>query len=83
MGTANPCRWLPSAYIQAVAYRGNEIRPDSGGATYQLDAQDVVGPLDRQITEACRFVARNMRTEASKDQGRRDRPQYAARRYSR
>ena len=28
MGTANPCRWLPSAYIQAVAYRGNEIRPE-------------------------------------------------------
>lgn len=76
MGTTNPCRWLPSAYIQAVAYRGNEIRPDSGGATYQLDAQDVVGPLDRQITEACRFVARNMRTEAFKDQGREDRPQY-------
>ena len=76
MGTDDPRRWLPSAYIQAVAYRGNAIRPDAGGAPYQLDAEDVIGPLDRQITEACRFVARNMRTEAFKDQGRRDRPQY-------
>ena len=76
MGTDDPRRWLPSAFIQAVAYRGNAIRPDGRGAPYQLDAQDVVGPLDRQITEACRFVARNMRTEAFKDQGRRDRPQY-------
>ena len=76
MGTDDPRRWLPSAYIQAVAYRGSAIRPDADGTPYQLDAQDVVGPLDRQITEACRFVARNMRTEAFKDQGRRDRPQY-------
>ncbi|MDD9998655.1 MAG: putative DNA binding domain-containing protein [Rhodospirillaceae bacterium] len=76
MGTDDPRKWLPSAYVQAVAYRGNAIRPDADGTPYQLDAQDVVGPLDRQITEACRFVARNMRTEAFKDQGRRDRPQY-------
>ena len=76
MGTGDPRRWLPSAYIQAVAYRDDAILPDAEGTPYQLDAQDVVGPLDRQITEACRFVARNMRTEAFKDQGRKDRPQY-------
>ena len=76
MATGDPHRWLPSAYIQAVAYRGDAILPDGDGAPYQLDAQDVVGPLGRQITEACRFVARNIRTEAFKDQGRKDRPQY-------
>ena len=76
MGTEDPRRWLPSAYIQAVAYRGDAIRTGSSGGPYQLDAQDVVGPLDRQIMEACRFVTKNMRTEAHKDQGREDRPQY-------
>ena len=76
MGTEDPRRWLPSAYIQAVAYRGHAIRPNADGAPYQLDAEDVTGPLDRQIIESCRFVARNMRIEAFKDQGRKDRPQY-------
>lgn len=76
MGTKDPRRWLPSAYIQAVAYRGETIRTDSSSGPYQLDAQDIMGPLDRQIIEACRFVARNMRTEAIKDQGRKDLPQY-------
>ena len=75
MGSEDPRRRLPNAYIQAVAYRGTTIRPSSATA-YQLDAADLSGPLDRQIVEACRFVARNMKTAAYKDLGRIDRPQY-------
>ena len=76
MGSEDPRRWLPNAYVQAVAYRGDEIRAGSEGAPYQLDAADVSGPLDRQIVEACRFVAKNMTTAAFKTMGRADRPQY-------
>ena len=47
MGSEDPRRWLPNAYVQAVAYRGDEIRAGSGEAPYQLDAADVSGPLDR------------------------------------
>lgn len=76
MATEEPRRWLPNAYIQAVAYRGNQIRPDAAGDPYQLDAADISGPLDVQVEEACRFVAKNMKIAAFKEQGRRDRPQF-------
>ena len=76
MGSEDPRRWLPNAYVQAVAYRGDEIRAGSAEDPYQLDAADVSGPLDRQIVEACRFVAKNMTTAAFKTMGRADRPQY-------
>ena len=76
MASQEPRRWLPNAYVQAVAYRGDAIRTDSGAYPYQLDAADVSGPLDRQIVEACRFVAKNMKTAAFKTMGRIDRPQY-------
>ena len=76
MGSEDPRRWLPNAYVQAVAYRGDEVRAGSGGVPYQLDAADVSGPLDRQIMEACRFVTKNMTTAAFKTMGRADRPQY-------
>jgi predicted HTH transcriptional regulator len=75
MASADPRRWLPNAFIQAVAYRGTEVRPQ-GDATYQLDAQDITGPLDVQISAACHFVKKNMQVHASKDQGRHDLPQY-------
>ncbi len=71
----NPCRWLPNAYIQAVAYRGTEIRP-AGDKIYQLDAADIVGPLDQQIVGACHFVRKNMRVAATKKEGRHDLPQF-------
>ena len=76
MASEEPRRWLPNAYVQAVAYRGDEIRTGSGDEPYQLDAADLSGPLDRQIVEACRFVARNMKTAAFKRMGRIDLPQY-------
>lgn len=76
MATEDPRRWLPNAFIQAVAYRGREARPDAAGDVYQLDASDISGPLDRQVIDACRFVMRNMKTAASKDLGRKDIPQF-------
>ena len=76
MASEEPRRWLPNAYVQAVAYRGDAIRTGSGEDPYQLDAVDVSGPLDRQIVEACRFVAKNMKTAAVKTMGRIDHPQY-------
>ena len=76
MGSEDPRRWLPNAYVQAVAYRGEEIRAGSSEAPYQLDAADLSGPLDRQIVEACRFVVKNMTTAAFKTVGRVDHPQY-------
>ena len=76
MASDDPRRWLPNAYVQAVAYKGNDIRVGSPSSPYQLDALDAVGPLDRQIVDACRFVARNMKTAAIKNLGRTDKPQY-------
>ena len=76
LATDDPRRWLPNAYVQAVAYRGNQVRVDSGDDPYQLDAANLTGPLDRQIVDTCRFVVRNMKTSATKTIGRVDRPQY-------
>lgn len=75
MACHSPQDFLPSAFIQAVAYRGTEVAPSDHRA-YQLDAKDIHGPLDEQIAEACRFVARNMKMGASKAFGRHDLPQY-------
>jgi ATP-dependent DNA helicase RecG len=76
MATREPSKWLPNAYVQAVAYRGTEPRPDSDGGMYQLDAMDITGPLDQQVLAACQFVRKNMRVGASKEVGRTDLPQY-------
>ena len=70
--TEHPEYYLPSAFIQAVCYRGVERNAD-----YQLDARDITGPLDVQIKEACHFVERNMRVAAIKNPARIDIPQYA------
>ena len=72
MASETPEAHLPSAYIQAVCYRG-KIRT----ADEQLDAKDIHGPLDSQIAEACRFVNRNMRMLAVKKPNRIDIPQFA------
>lgn len=72
MACQRPELYLPNAYIQAVAYRGNERN-----AAYQIDAKDINGPLDVQIAEACLFVEKNMRVSAVKDLARNDIPQYS------
>nr|VFK36822.1 MAG: Predicted transcriptional regulator, contains HTH domain [Candidatus Kentron sp. SD]VFK40627.1 MAG: Predicted transcriptional regulator, contains HTH domain [Candidatus Kentron sp. SD] len=76
MAGKTPESRLPNAYIQAVAYRGTAAAPQSGTDPYQLDALDIRGPLDAQILEGCRFVARNMRVMATKAGGREDIPQF-------
>ena len=76
MGSDQPERWLPHAYIQAVAYRGRDVHGSLESQWYQVDARDVTGPLDRQVTEACRFISRNQRVRARKSMGRVDQPQY-------
>ncbi len=75
MACEDPRLWLPNAYIQAVAYRGAEVRPQ-GDSSYQVDAADITGPLDQQVMAACHFVKKNMKVAASKHEGRRDRPQF-------
>ena len=71
-----PRRWLPNAYIQAVAYRGVAIQAVSGAEPYQVDASNIDGPVPRQIADACRFVFKNMKIAAVKTMGRQDQPQY-------
>lgn len=75
LATDDPRRFLPNAFIQAVAYAGASVSMDAPEA-YQRDASDISGPLDAQVSVACRFVERNMRTAASKQLGRTDFPQY-------
>lgn len=78
MACRAPQQFLPGAFVQAVAYQGTDVLPSSEAA-YQRDAQDIVGPLDQQIMEACAFVRRNMRVAARKgvSGGRSDFPQYS------
>jgi predicted HTH transcriptional regulator len=71
MASESPERYISNAYIQAVCYMGDDCNSS------QLDAQDITGPLDIQIKEACKFVKRNMRVSAIKDPGRIETPQYS------
>jgi len=76
VATRHPEQWLKHAFIQAVAYRGEGISGAADAPGYQIDAKDIVGPLDTQVADACGFVARNMRVEATKTIGRHDVPQF-------
>ncbi len=76
VASQDPREWLPNAYVQAVCYRGVNIHTDQATDPYQLDADDITGPLDIQVVEACRFVAKNMKVAAFKHMGRLDRPQF-------
>ncbi|MBI4668649.1 MAG: putative DNA binding domain-containing protein [Elusimicrobia bacterium] len=76
MAAPDPRRWLPNAFIQAVAYAAASPAPETPGASYQTDAKDIAGSLDMQIIEACRFIARNARVGARKSMGRIDEPQF-------
>ena len=66
-----PEEWLPNACITATRYRGADR------ASEQLDAQTIVGPLNRQIIHALSFAVRNMRVAARKDPAREDMPEYS------
>ena len=71
--TRNPEQWLPNAGITATRYRGDDR------ASGQLDAQEITGPLDRQIGDAVAFAVRNMRVASRKDPARVNLPQYSER----
>lgn len=75
MASVDPRRWLPSAFIQAVSYRGTEVVIEKD-SIYQIDAQDITGPLDQQVLMACHFVKKNMRVQTSKLMGQHDLPQF-------
>lgn len=76
VGARNPERWLRHAFIQAVAYRGQSVSDSLRSPYYQLDARDIVGPLNVQVTDACHFVMKNQKVAARKTMGRVDVPQY-------
>ena len=76
LATDDPRRWMPNAFVQAVAYRGTQVRSSASADPYQLDAADLSGPLDVQVRDACTFVAKNMKVAAFKDVGRMDRPMF-------
>ncbi|MDA7968670.1 MAG: putative DNA binding domain-containing protein [Gammaproteobacteria bacterium] len=71
--TEKPHEYLPNALIHAVRYRG------TGLDGRQVDAKNIIGPLDRQIKEAVTFAVRNMSVSARKDPARTDMPQYSER----
>lgn len=77
LASREPQRHIPGAFIQAVAYTGVGVAPQTAAA-YQRDALDITGPLDQQIFGACDFVRKNMRMAARKmaDGGREDLPQF-------
>ena len=71
--TEDPKRFLPNAVISAVRYRGADR------ASGQIDAEEIGGPIDRQVKHAFAFVKRNMRVGARKDPAREDLPEYSMR----
>ena len=71
MCTPNPEQWFPNACVTAVRYRGSDR------ASGQADAQEIVGPLNRQIADGMSFLTRNMRVAAHKEPERIDVPQYS------
>ena len=66
-----PQEWLPHAAITATHYRGRDR------ASEQLDAQEIDGPLQSQIADGIKFVARNMRVGARKSPARENMQQYS------
>jgi len=74
MCASHPEKWLSSAFIQAVRYRG--VRQDSN---YQMDASYITGPLDKQVKMALAFVGRNMTVRARKEPERIETPQFSIR----
>lgn len=57
-------RWLPNAFLRAEAYRGRAAGSEGEEGGRRIAAQDIRGPLDAQVAEACRFVLRNARAAA-------------------
>ena len=69
----HPEEWLPNASITATHYRGEDR------ASGQVDAQEITGPSDQQVSAAVKFMIRNMSVAARKTPARIDLPQYSKR----
>ena len=69
----SPEQWLPNAGITATRYLGSDR------ASGQVDAQDITGPINRQIGEGVAFAVRNMRVAARKEPARVNLPEYSER----
>ena len=65
---------MPNAFIEAVRYRGK--KQDSN---YQMDAQKICGPLDRQINQTMALLKRNQMVMAVKKPHRIEKPQFSER----
>ena len=76
LGTTKPEQWLPHASIEAVAYRGASNDSPQDAPKYQIEAEDIAGPLDQQVADACQFVARNQRVYDRNSKGTAFLPQY-------
>ena len=72
MCSEEPRRHLPNSYIQAVRYRGT-----AQNSNFQVDAKELVGPLDQQVYGAMVFFRLNQRVAATKEVGRQDFPQFS------
>ena len=71
--TRHPEQWLANAGITATRYRGLDR------ASGQIDAQEIIGPINQQIGEAVAFASRNIRVASRKDAARVNLPQYSER----
>ncbi len=76
MAAPDARQWLPNAFIQAESYSCDSVRPSEGRQAFLLEAADISGPLDKQVEEACRFVARNMKVATFEDPRRADGPRF-------
>ncbi len=74
MCTTEPQRWLPGACIRAASYAADRIDRDS-----RTDMRVILGPLDKQVSEALRFARRNMLISAMKTTARSEKPQFSER----
>jgi predicted HTH transcriptional regulator len=68
---SDPQQYLPSAYIEAAIYRGEQLTSDD-----LVHQQRIGGRVDDQIDDAVAFVDRFMLKPARKPLGREDYPQY-------
>lgn len=71
--TRQPREFIPGAEVTAVRYKGVDR------ASAQVDAHDIAGPINEQITQTLAFVMRNMRVGARKDPARVNLPEYSSR----
>ena len=69
--TAHPEQFLSNTAVTAVRYRGADR------ASGQIDAQEITGPIDRQITQMLAFAVRNMHIGTRKTPARENLPEYS------